>query len=85
MLVAGLPADVQAAAGARYHETVLSFADHARRTRFLEAARARDIFAGIPLEQLGDTFEPRHLLVATTEMIEEDDIRAYLDALEASR
>jgi glycine cleavage system P protein (glycine dehydrogenase) subunit 1 len=84
-LVSGLPAEVQAAGGARYNETVLSFADHARRTRFLETARARDIFAGIPLEQLGDDIEPRHLLVATTEMIETDDIRDYLDALEASR
>ncbi len=85
MLVAGLPADVQAADGPHYNETVLSFADGARRTRFLETAEARGIFAGIPLEQLGDTFEPRHLLVATTEMIEEDDIRDYLHALEASR
>jgi len=69
---------------------VLSFADGTRRTRFLDAARRRDIFAGIPLEQLEDGFgaddaEPRHLLVATTEMIEANDIRDYLDALEASR
>ena len=85
MLTAGLPADVQAAGGARYNETVLSFADSARRARFLETARDRGIFAGIPLEQLGDEIEPRHLLVATTEMIEADDIRDYLDALEASR
>ncbi|HXH64280.1 MAG TPA: aminomethyl-transferring glycine dehydrogenase subunit GcvPA [Mariprofundaceae bacterium] len=85
MLVAGLPSDVQAAGGARYNETVLSFADHARRTRFLETAEGRGIFAGIPLEQLGDDVEPRHLLVATTEMIEADDIRDYIDALEASR
>jgi glycine dehydrogenase subunit 1 len=90
MLVAGLPSDVQAAAGPRYNETVLSFADGTRRTRFLDAARRRDIFAGIPLEQLEDGFgaddaEPRHLLVATTEMIEANDIRDYLDALEASR
>jgi glycine dehydrogenase subunit 1 len=85
MLVAGLPADVQAAAGPRYHETVLSFGDADRRTRFLETARERGIFAGIPLEQLGDAFAPRHLLVATTEMLEEGDIRDYLDALEASR
>ena len=85
MLVAALPADVQAADGPRYNETVLSFNDAARRTRFLETAEARGIFAGIPLEQLGEAFEPRHLLVATTEMIEQDDVRDYLDALEASR
>lgn len=85
MLTANLPTDVEAAKGARYHETVLSFKDASRRARFLETAEARGIFAGIPLERLGDDFEPRHLLVATTEMIEDDDIRSYLDALEASR
>ena len=64
---------------------MLSCADGRRRTSFLETAEARGIFAGIPLERLGDAFEPRHLLVATTEMIEQDDVRDYLDALEASR
>jgi len=81
-LIQGLPASVQAAPGARYNETVLSFADRQARDRFLSAARAADIFAGIPLEQLDATAEARHLLVATTEMIEQADIDEYLTLLE---
>jgi len=88
MLIDRLPDKVSAAGGAHYNETVLSFADHDARDAFIAAARKRDIFAGIPLEQLdhhpdhnaGD----RHLLVATTEMIEEADINDYIAALEVS-
>lgn len=83
-LVSRLPAHVTAAAGARYNETVLSFADHAARQRFLAAASADDIFAGIPLEQIEVGVDARHLLVATTEMVEEADISDYLAALEVS-
>jgi glycine dehydrogenase subunit 1 len=84
-LVAGLPAHVQAAAGARYNETVLSFADQATRDRFLAEARRSDIFAGIPLERLEAGADPRHLLVAASEMIEKGDIADYHAALEAAR
>ncbi|RMH61593.1 MAG: aminomethyl-transferring glycine dehydrogenase subunit GcvPA [Zetaproteobacteria bacterium] len=81
-LVQSLPAGVQAAAGPRYHETVLSFADQQARERFLTAARAADIFAGIPLEHLEPGLPARHLLVATTEMIEQADVDEYLALLE---
>jgi len=84
-LVTNLPAHVTAAKGAHYNETVLSFADKSSRTRFLEKAESRDIFAGIPLEKLVTDIEPRHLLVATTEMIGETDITDYLATLEAAR
>jgi len=88
-LIAALPAHVTAAPGARFHETVLSFADGAARDRFLAAARANDIFAGIPLEQFHSQgepgLEPRHLLVATTEMIEQGDIDDLIAAMEAAR
>jgi len=79
-LVRGLPAGVQAADGPRCHETVLSFADGASRDRFMRLARERDIFAGIPLESFEPEREPRHLLVATTEMTEAEDIADYQDA-----
>ena len=84
-LIDGLPAQVTAASGPRYNETVLSFADQGARDRFLAEAERRDIFAGIPLERLDGRSEARHLLVATTEMIEATDIADYLAALEAVR
>ncbi len=84
-LTGALPPDVSAAPGPRYNETVLSFASPEARDRFLETARARDIFAGIPLERLEPGLESRHLLVATTEMLEEADVDDWLAALEASR
>jgi len=83
-LVAGLPAHAQSASGAHYNETVLSFADEAARNRFIDVALSQNIFAGIPLEQLDAPAEPRYLLVATTEMIEEDDIAAYLNVLKSA-
>jgi len=83
-LVAGLPAGVKAARGAHYNETVLSFADKAARDRFLRNSETARIFAGIPLERLEPDAEPRHLLVATTEMIEATDIDEYLRLLEAA-
>jgi glycine dehydrogenase subunit 1 len=88
-LVSSLPAGVSAAKGAHYNETVLSFADQSSRDRLLAAARAQDIFAGIPLEQIDSTWDAvygkNHLLVATTEMIGTQDIADYIAALEAAR
>jgi len=84
-LVTQLPDHVCAASGARYNETVLSFANHEARESFLTAAKERDIFAGIPLEQIEPDAETRHLLVATTEMVEADDISDYLAALEMAK
>jgi len=83
-LVEGLPAHVQAASGTHYNETVLSFTDETARNRFMDESTGRNIFAGIPLEQLDAAVEPHHLLVATTEMLEEDDITAYLQTLEVA-
>jgi len=83
-LIEGLPTHVQAAPGTHYNETVLSFTDQAARNRFMDEATRQNIFAGIPLEQLDASEEPRHLLVATTEMIEEGDIVAYIQTLEAA-
>jgi len=81
-LVAGLPTQVTAATGTHYNETVLNFPDTDARHRFLQAARNEDIFAGIPLERLWPAAAPRHLLVATTEMIELQDVDDYLHLLE---
>jgi len=81
MLVDGLPASVTAAGGAHYNETILSFADQATRDDFLKRAEAANIFAGTPLEKLEKGIEPKHLLVATTEMVEADDITRYLELL----
>jgi len=83
MLVSRLPEYVTAAGGARFHETVLSFASQEKRDTFLAEARKVDIFAGIPLEQLDAAQEAKHLLLSTTEMIEEADIQDYIAALEA--
>jgi glycine dehydrogenase subunit 1 len=80
-LVSGLPREVQAAAGPHCHETVLSFADKNTRNRFMQLARERDIFAGIPLESFELEIAPQHLLVATTEMTEAADISDYLAVL----
>ncbi len=80
-LVSGLPQEVRPATGAHYNETVLSFTDQKTRDRFLNNARQQDIFAGIPLEQLEQGYAPKHLLLATTEMIEEADITTYLQVL----
>ena len=81
-LVSKLPKHVEAAGGVHFHETVLSFESPEARDAFLEEARQRDIFAGIPLEKLEPTIEAKHLLVSTTEMIEEADIQDYVAALE---
>ena len=81
-LVSQLPAQVTAAKGAHYNETVLSFESQAVRDAFIAAAHQRDMFAGIPLEQIDTDAEPLHLLVATTEMIEEADITDFIAALE---
>jgi len=82
-LIEGLPTHVQAASGAHYNESILSFSSEPARNRFLDDAARQCIFAGIPLEKLDASEEPIHLLVATTEMIEEADIIAYLQTLEA--
>jgi glycine dehydrogenase subunit 1 len=84
-LVSQLPAYIQAAAGAHYNETVLSFDTQQSRDAFVQMARERDIFAGIPLETIEKGMEPKHLLVATTEMIEEADVSDFISALEAAR
>jgi len=84
-LLTNLPDHVTAAKAAHYNETVLSFASAEARDRFLHAAQADAIFAGIPLERIDQNAETRHLLVATTEMVEQDDINRYLAALEAAR
>jgi len=84
-LVVNLPDHVHTANGAHYNETVLSFADTDARERFLTAAQTAGIFAGIPLERIDHKAEARHLLVATTEMVEQDDINRYLSILEASK
>ncbi len=84
-LIANLPDHVVATNGAHYNETVLRFTDHDARERFLKAAQADDIFGGVPLERIDQNADPRHLLVATTEMLEQDDINRYLTALEASK
>jgi len=83
-LVSNLPKHVTAAQGARYNETVLSFVSEEKRDAFLAEARKNDIFAGIPLEQLDTNMAHNHLLVSTTEMIEEADIQDYLAALEVA-
>ncbi len=85
MLVRDLPDGVRAAGGPRYNETVVSFDDPARRDRFLRVAEAAGLFAGIPLERFEAECGAGHLLVATTEMIEPEDIARWREALEASR
>jgi glycine dehydrogenase subunit 1 len=84
-LISDLPDHVTAPAGAHYNETVLSFSDHETRQRFLQLAQADHIFAGIPLERIETGQQARHLLVTTTEMVEQDDINRYLSALGASK
>ncbi len=84
-LLTNLPEHITAAKGAHYNETVLSFSDREARDRFLKLAQADNIFAGIPLERIEQGAATRHLLVATTEMVEMDDISRYLAALEAAR
>lgn len=84
MLVRQLPAHVQAAAGARYNETVLTFASEAARDAVLKAARMQKIFAGIPLEQMDQGADRRCLLVATTEMLEESDINDLIAVLDVA-
>lgn len=84
-LLSALPSHVSAAPGAHYNETIISFADSAARSRFLAEAEANDIFAGIPLEQIDTGAEARHLLVATTELVEQSDINDWLAALEVAK
>ncbi len=84
LLVSKLPGGVTAADGAHYNETVLTFASPEKRDAFIAEARRQDIFAGIPLETIEKGAEAKHLLVATTEMIEEDDINDYIQAMEVA-
>jgi len=81
MLINGLPSGVTAASGAHYNETVLSFTVQSERNDFLKRAETANIFAGIPLEKFEAEIEPRHLLIATSEMIEADDVSRYLELL----
>ncbi|MDQ6971312.1 MAG: aminomethyl-transferring glycine dehydrogenase subunit GcvPA [Mariprofundaceae bacterium] len=83
-LLEALPEGVSAATGPHYNETVLGFADRERRDAFLVAAREQDMFAGIPLEKMDAAQDDKHLLVATTEMIGEQDVADYIRTLEAS-
>ncbi len=80
-----LPDHVTAGSGAHYNETVLSFATRQQRDRFLTAAQDASIFAGIPLERIDPDADAKHLLVATTEMIEADDINRFIALLEVSK
>jgi len=88
LLVSKLPSGVVAADGAHYNETVLTFTSAEKRDAFINEARNNDIFAGIPLETIEKGAEQidgnRHLLVATTEMIEEDDINDYIATMEVA-
>ncbi len=84
LLISKLPSHVVAASGAHYNETVLTFESGKKRDAFIAEARKQDIFAGIPLEKFDKTIEAKHLLVATTEMIEEDDVNALIAAMEVA-
>jgi len=84
LLVLQLPDSVTAATGAHYNETVVSFSSNESRERFLAAAREKDLFAGIPLEQIERGVEAKHLLVTTTEMVDEADVADWMAALEGS-
>jgi len=81
-LVRELPAGVEAAEGARAHETVVLFPTEQARQAMLEAGRRRHLLAGVPLERLypEDPNAHRALLVATTECIDEEAIGRWLDA-----
>lgn len=83
-LIQALPANIQAATGPRFHESVLTFSSQRQRDTFLQHAEKNNIFAGIPLERLDPTAEAKHLLVSTTEMIEQQDINDFIHALEVS-
>ncbi|RMG58889.1 MAG: aminomethyl-transferring glycine dehydrogenase subunit GcvPA [Gammaproteobacteria bacterium] len=81
-LIEQLPANIATATGAHYNETVLRFPSPQIRDAFVKAAREADIFAGIPLETLTNRQEQAaDLLVATTEMIEAEDIADYAAVL----
>ncbi len=84
LLISKLPSHVVAASGAHYNETVLTFESGEKRDAFIAEARKQDIFVGIPLEKFDKTIEAKHLLVATTEMIEEDDVNALIAAMEVA-
>ncbi|MBN4058256.1 aminomethyl-transferring glycine dehydrogenase subunit GcvPA [Mariprofundus ferrooxydans] len=84
LLVSKLPSHVVAASGAHYNETVLTFESGDKRDAFIAEARKQDIFAGIPLEKFEKNIEAKHLLVATTEMIEEDDVNELIAAMEVA-
>ena len=83
-LVSKLPSTVTAADGAHYNETVLTFENQVKRDAFIAEARKQDIFAGIPLETIEKNSDGKHLLLATTEMIEEEDINALIAAMEVA-
>ena len=84
LLVSKLPSHVVAASGAHYNETVLTFESGDKRDAFIAEARKQDIFAGIPLEKFEKDIDAKHLLVATTEMIEEDDVNELIAAMEVA-
>ncbi|MBF0282142.1 MAG: aminomethyl-transferring glycine dehydrogenase subunit GcvPA [Zetaproteobacteria bacterium] len=84
-LIDQLPSHVTAASGPHYNETVITFSDQHTRDQFLSRAHAANIFAGIALETIDSSAERAEasLLIATTEMIEPDDISALVQLLEA--
>lgn len=80
-----LPEGLDAGGDPRFHETVITFPNPRWRERFLQRAFAAKIFAGIPLEKLDARRDARHLLVATSEMIDEPTIETYTRILKESR
>ncbi|MDQ6961692.1 MAG: aminomethyl-transferring glycine dehydrogenase subunit GcvPA [Mariprofundaceae bacterium] len=80
-LTQGLPPHILADEGVHYNETVLHFPSQQERDDFLARAQQVNIFAGIPLERIKSTASKAALLVATTEMIEANDIDDYLQLL----
>jgi len=80
-LVQGLPEHVRADEGVHYNETVLHFVSQTARDTFLARAEQQKMFAGIPLERMQADASRSALLVATTEMLEAQDIDDYLQLL----
>jgi len=80
-LVQGLPKHIQSDSGTHYNETVLHFVSQQQRDDFLQRAKQHNMFAGIPLERMEQGASTSALLVATTEMIEAQDVDDYLQLL----
>ncbi len=83
-LMAGLPEGMRVMTPEPAHEAVIRFPSPDARRRFLQKAKQQRLLAGVPVERLFPDEAPDALLVAATELVDEEAIARWLAAARAA-